>query len=600
MTDKVQTDAPPEDKDPAGEAESEATSGRSGCLSAVLPSTTPGCAAWLMAVFLICTIATVWIVFWLDPNNVPWRYTLSWWRITAVIGLALCIPVVVYKTTELWLKGVPGIHPDLDYAWRAGLHALEANELSIDSVPIYLITGSSSETQEKALMNATGLSFSIEGVPLGPAPIHWYANSEAIYIFCSDCSWASALASLREEMSAEAATSEAVDAPFPTRIMDYAAIANPMPTAMEPAPAFPPPAAPFAPAPAAAPMNYRGTVMLNAEGTEATAVPTSSRPSPASPALRGTLILGDGSTNEVQPSLLAPAPAFPSPATRQAPAWPSSSTSSKGNDAESRRKPVLVSHHYASACLQELQYLGQLVRNARQPLCPINGILSLIQFEAIHSTAAELEELQKALRADMETIQYAFQLRAPVTALVVGLEKERGFRELVLRVGPERALNQRFGRRFDVHAIPTKSELQALTVHVCGVFEDWAYSLFREEQSLMRPGNTRLYALLAKVRCEWKTRLNDLLTGGFGCEPGKGNEVTSNLFSGCYFAATGETPDRQAFVKGVIDKLGEEQELIEWTADARRANQRQNIAANLGMIVTVALLVCLIFMYLFL
>ncbi len=65
-------------------------------------------------------------------------------------------------------------------------------------------------------------------------------------------------------------------------------------------------------------------------------------------------------------------------------------------------------------------------------------------------------------------------------------------------------------------------------------------------------------------------------------------------------AATGDTEDRQAFVKGVIEKLNDEQELIEWTSEALQSNYRQNIAANLGMIVTVGLLISLILMYLLL
>jgi hypothetical protein len=39
--------------------------------------------------------------------------------------------------------------------------------------------------------------------------------------------------------------------------------------------------------------------------------------------------------------------------------------------------------------------------------------------------------------------------------------------------------------------------------------------------------------------------------------------------------------------------------LIEWTVEAQRANYRQSIAANLGMIVTVGLLACLLIMYFF-
>jgi hypothetical protein len=53
-------------------------------------------------------------------------------------------------------------------------------------------------------------------------------------------------------------------------------------------------------------------------------------------------------------------------------------------------------------------------------------------------------------------------------------------------------------------------------------------------------------------------------------------------------------------VKGVIEKMGEEQELIEWTREALAANKRQHLAANLGAIVAIGLLISLVLMYFFL
>jgi hypothetical protein len=223
----------------------------------------------------------------------------------------------------------------------------------------------------------------------------------------------------------------------------------------------------------------------------------------------------------------------------------------------------------------------------------------LLQYEAIYSTPAETEELQKAIKADLATLHYTLQLRSPVSALVVGLEKERGFRELVRRVGRERAASQRFGRKFDVRAVPTEEELEALTAHVCGAFEDWAYTLFREEAALTRPGNTRLYELLSKVRCSWKKRLGDILAGGFGCEHTAEAQADSPFFSGCYFAATGDTPDRQAFVRGVMDKLKDEQEWVEWTESALRANRFYSRLASLGVLALLLLAVSFVTMLLF-
>lgn len=584
---------------------------RLGCIARIIPVTTPGCATLLTVIFLLSTAITVWVVFWLDPSNVPWRQSYSWWRILGIIALVIAIPWVVHKTISLWLEGTSNAYPDLDYAWRAGMHALATNELSINSVPLFLITGSSGEAQEKAIMNASGLRLSVEGVPQGPAPMHWYANSEAIYLFCSDSSWTSALASLREEIAMEAAAS-GLSAESPSVMQSSMDLAEAIVRAQPQQPQQPEPE-PQRPQS----QNIRGTLELN-DFVNPTHAKPPSQPAPSNQptkssqsSFRGTLMLGDDTSQLVSspstsPTNVIPASATPSPSRvlQQAPATRQTLQSSMPFTGEvnalSSKKPVLVSHQYSTSCLQELQYLGQLVCRARQPLCAINGVLSLIQFESIHSSQTELEELQRAIRGDLETIRYAFQVRVPVSALVVGLEKERGFRELISRVGKERARSQRFGRRFDMQAVPEKDQLVALATHLCGVFEDWCYTLFREEHALTRPGNTRLYELLSKVRCGWKGRLGEILSGGFGSDTTKRGEESSSLFSGCYFAATGDTPDRQAFVRGVVEKMGEEQELIEWTPEALGANKRQNISANLGVFVALGLLASLIVMYFFL
>ncbi|XZE46790.1 type VI secretion protein IcmF/TssM N-terminal domain-containing protein [Pirellulaceae bacterium SH467] len=607
-----------EGSDPMDEqpAEVESQDGKpTGCLTRIIPVTTPGCAAALTLVFLITTVVSVWIVFWLDPVNIPWRHGYSWLRIFTILGLIILIPWVVFRTIQAWLEGPRRAFPELDMAWQAGINALAANELTPKNAPLFLIVGSNGEAQERAMMAATGMSFSVQGVPHGPAPIHWYANAEAIYLFCSDSSWTSALASLREELAKEQSTI-ASDSPIemsepgsipllPTPTPSTPAPSTPAPlgtppSGSAPAPRFrgtlefdsfvAPSSQPLAPAPAAttpialpsnasasidsqvpaAPTNYRGTLILNGAGSD----PGNAAPSqPEIPSFRET----------------APADRGPVSIAYSAGVEPS--------DVQGTRKPVLVSHQYSTACLQELAYLGSLVRKSRQPLCSINGVLTLLQMEAIHGSPVEVEELTKAIRSDLETVQYAFQIRCPVTALIVGLEKERGFRELVRRVGRDRALSQRFGKRFDVQSIPTRTELVSLATLACSAFEDWTYSLFREEQALTKPGNTRLYELLSKVRCNWKSRLSTILSQGFGCEENTRPDGDAILFSGCYFAGTGETADRQAFVKGIVEKLNEEQEFIEWAPSALRSHRLQSALATIGIFVVLGLLLLLLGMF---
>jgi hypothetical protein len=80
--------------------------------------------------------------------------------------------------------------------------------------------------------------------------------------------------------------------------------------------------------------------------------------------------------------------------------------------------------------------------------------------------------------------------------------------------------------------------------------------------------------LLCKVRRTLQPRLEKILIGGYSFDPDSQTNVTPILFAGCYFAGTGEVPERQAFVKGVFERLPEQQEELEWTEAALREEDR--------------------------
>jgi hypothetical protein len=64
------------------------------------------------------------------------------------------------------------------------------------------------------------------------------------------------------------------------------------------------------------------------------------------------------------------------------------------------------------------------------------------------------------------------------------------------------------------------------------------------------------------------------------------------LFSGCYFAATGNGPSEQAFVKAVLRKLMSYYTDVEWTPKALKQDRNYRILANLAALVgLVALMV---------
>jgi hypothetical protein len=52
------------------------------------------------------------------------------------------------------------------------------------------------------------------------------------------------------------------------------------------------------------------------------------------------------------------------------------------------------------------------------------------------------------------------------------------------------------------------------------------------------------------------------------------------LFGGCYFAATGVSPDRQSFVKSVFEKMQQMEDELEWTDEALSRDRRCAGIAN--------------------
>lgn len=549
--------------------------------------TLPGCASCLTGLLLLGLAITAWSVFVFGQDNV--RDALTWPRMLLVLALVVVIPLVLYKVLQLWLEGDGSQFPDIDYAWEAGVEELAKHGLTLDSLPLFLVLGSSGDQQEQSVVQAAGLDVRVRAIPEGDAALHWYATSEGIFLFCTDTSWLNAVAWLSAQKSRDAGQKTAFAAPLPA--LPSGAVAAPSIPVMAPLPPVapepvPPPAAPqlvIPPATQRGPSPGAGTISLD-QFLQQQPMPTPSVPargahSPTSTISSPMPISLPAAAPEPAPVVYAPEPSSPLAVT-------------SGHDA-----PAIVAPPDAAERLQRLQYVCQLLRRARRPLCAINGILTLLPFQSIRATPDEAEELQRAIKSDLLTVQRTLELRCPVTALITGLEEDQGFSELVRRVGPERASSQRFGKKFDVRALPLAEELAALCEHVCGAFDDWVYALFREQGALTRPGNTRLYALLCKVRCHLKPRLTELLASGFGFDRRATPDDDPFLFSGCYFAATGSTPDRQAFVRGVLDKMVEEQEFVEWTPRALATNRRLFWLSYVGLGVSAVLLVTLIVMF---
>lgn len=495
----------------------------------------PAKGAWLTFLFLLVCALTLFISWRLDPERL--ENSWSFWtpgKLAIVIPLGLLTPWVVYWALRLWLEGEVSPFPDIDEAWRGGLQALAAQGIDLREAPLFLILGSSGPEFERALFDASRLETSVKGAPGGRGALAWYATPEGVFLVASQVGCLSKLATEGQRVVLENAVVPALE----ERDADGSGSDD-----------------------------IRGTMVGGAAGAAAPREPRAgSGPKPRGGAdIRGTMRLASAYDEDALEAGAAPVAV--------------------------EKKPIALAKEEFSLQVKRLEHLGRLMRRARQPLCPVNGILTLVSFPVLQWSSASGPQVQRALKEDLRAVQRAVEVRCPVTTLVVGLEEETGFRELVRRVGRDNTRNNRFGHGYGVWNPPTAENVQALVAHACGAFEDWVYNLFREKNSLSKPGNARLYALLCKVRRDVQQRLSNVLVAALAPEPEKGSApLEPLLFSGCYFAGTGGQDDRQAFVKSVFDKLPDLQEDLEWTDEALAREQRLRRGAFVAWCVDAALL----------
>jgi hypothetical protein len=501
--------------------------------------------AVFVAFVLLAIVIACWWEFRTNPFHVPWRYSLTPMRAIAVLLLLMVIPVSVYQALKLWFQGEKSPFPDIDAAWQAGKEALRKQGLTLGDKPLFLVLGSPGDEQERALFETSKAAILVRGVPEGPAPLHWYATADRVFLCCSGASWLSALSALIARRGKGRAPGA----------------------------------------------ERRGALVPGMDDAEMQRLSATIQPHAflhdEPPFGGGKELLGKSvtfSTTRLQDIGKSEESTVRSPAKSGASAAVARSTA-----APEEESLAIIQPSDAAEQEDRLESVCELLRAARYPYSPINGCVALVPFSAAGANPQEIEELAKAVSADLQTLHTTLQVRYPVTAIFTGMEEEPGFRELMRRVGPERCAVNRFGMGYDLRSPASAAELGTFAAHVCGVFEDWVYGLFREDQVLKRPGNSYLFALLCRVRSSFKDRLSEILSEGFGYSDRLKPEDAPFLFSGCYFVASGGSSDQRAFIQGIAEKLDGEQDRLEWSRQAVASDRRARRLALFALALIVIL-----------
>lgn len=520
----------------------------------------PALIALTTLLFLLIVVTTFLFIY----RSGDWGNKSHWDWVIAYL-LALAIPIFVYWLVRVWMVKEESRYPELERVWEAGVEQCHSQGISLTNVPIFLVLGARDHGRAAQIMQAAQIPFSVT-VPAENADLSWFANSEAVFLHVTGCSALSALS------SAPAAPMASPQSPAPFANPDYASGSTIDASMLARGPGAPAGGSPFpagSPYPAGKTINEEfGSSPSSASGTAASFGPVDN----AGPqAYQGTILLpADGNLSEI----LGP-----------------------GNqrDATATSAPQLSSTELFER-EQKLRYLCGLIRKARQNLCPINGLISILPFHLVESACSQL---QTAAQKDLAILRNELLVRCSNTVLVTELEKEEGFTELIKRVGEQRTREHRFGKGCALWNAPESRRLDAVAMHAVGAFEDWIYMLFQEENALKQRYNSRLFMLLCRIRGTFAQNLRAVLARGFGFDPQTESHLAHEqfLFGGCYFGAAGAEPGRQAFVKSVFMKGIQQEGELEWAPEARRRDAQlqwvANLFALLGTVAFVGILVML-------
>lgn len=478
-----------------------------------------------------------------------------WFVLLVSLPFLFVIPYGCYLLTKLLLTKDVSRYPELDRAWDRGLQALENAQIRLQHSPLFLVIGGSDFRQTDNLIRAAQLGEAVHEPAGEDAPLQWYSDGESVFLFLNRVSCLSKVAHKSTTSGTPGAT----------------------------------------PMAAAAPMGASGTGTLAAGmGAGPVSVPTA-------PTAQSTLDGASGSPVGAPPALPgAPAPGGGGGATMQLPMG-QSPASFLPQAAATAAGPVSIGLTPAEAndLVDRLEHICRLLKKTRQSVCPINGLLALIPFSAVCRGGSDV---QAAAKKDLATLRENLRVRCGATVLITGMETEEGFQELINRVDPAHTQNNRFGKGCEAWGDATSRRLQAVADHAAGSFEVWTHSLFQQENALKRRYNSRLFALLCKIRGGFSDALQNVLGYGFGYDTEQEPELAERqfLFSGCYFAATGGTPDQQAFVSSVFRKVIEHDEDVEWTPEAWAEDARFQLAANLFALIGLLSLVAIVGMAVYL
>ena len=223
---------------------------------------------------------------------------------------------------------------------------------------------------------------------------------------------------------------------------------------------------------------------------------------------------------------------------------------------------------------RRMSFLCRLIRNARSPEVPINGLLQAIPY-SWEQDVDYARRLAPAIRTDIVKVHECFHLQFPVIVVTTDLDDVTGIKEFIMR--GERLQpglrNSRAGHRFAPGADVNEKNAKWVVDGGLQWIRGWVYSAFARD--IDNADNRKLFTMLCEVSQHEPAMVTLLSQSLYGVV------TPAPRLYGNYFWAAGKSSTRQGFVQGVLKKLIEVQGDV---ADTPQARQRQRRATIWGWI----------------
>ncbi|MBI3823704.1 MAG: hypothetical protein HY289_13625 [Planctomycetes bacterium] len=291
---------------------------------------------------------------------------------------------------------------------------------------------------------------------------------------------------------------------------------------------------------------------------------------------------------EVKDDVPAPAPAPPATPNlladlSAADAMPGAATATMPwvTDRGKARMPSLLKRtEDVDTYQRRLGFLTRRLVKARAPYCPLNGVLVVLQFDALDNDE-DASQMATLCQYDLQVVHDVARTRCPLVVLTSDLETAPGFAALGASLDFERR-QRLFGQDLPLQPDLKPEELPLMLTsslrHFNQALAQWILRLFRVEQAegelatTWTAANSQLYEILDAIRQREKG-LERILTRVMA-----GDAKLEFMLAGYYLAATGTNAETdQAFVPGVFGQLVQSQNCVAWTDEglAEEADYRR-------------------------